>query len=111
MSLIIAKDALLYIGAPMLKSIITEIIKSNTTDEELQKIKSKFLVYLTELTSKTENKIDDVIVLGVFDFIVNSEQSKEIKNNIIDLIKGWVSNTSTKWDDTLINPILDELKK
>ena len=45
MSLFIAKEALHYIGAPIVKSVINEIIKSTTEDNNLVDIKNKFHNY------------------------------------------------------------------
>lgn len=111
MNLFIAKEALIYIGAPLLKTIITEIVKSTTTNENLIQIKTKFHNYLNELTGSTVNKFDDIIVSAIFDIIIDSEVSKSLCFSLLDLIQSWVSNSATQWDDKLVSPIIDELKK
>lgn len=101
---------IVHIASPFIAAIITDIVQSSVVKEELSGIRQRFYQGMCEITSKTSFTLDDILVAACAEALTNNSVYQKGGSIIIDAIESWVKSTDTKWDDTLVLPIIDTLR-
>lgn len=107
----ITREALLYIAAPIIKNVILEIAKATVTNDNLRSIKNRFYKGLAGVTGQTKFSIDDTLAMAAFNGVTCRESIEQGGDLILDAIEEWIASTTTRWDDTLIKPVIDVLRE
>ena len=101
----IAASTALFLAKPIIVKVANEIFASVITDENLAKVKDKFIGTITELTGKTSFVWDDKLVEAVIDKMSAPEFYQKWGDKILDPLEDWVQATETPWDDVLLMPV------
>lgn len=107
----IASKALIMLAKPVVLSIIEDVIKSGVVSEQLQGVKKTVINAMLGLTRKTHFSWDDRLAGSIIAHLEEHRALDDLSVALLDSAEAWVKASETKWDDSVILPILVEFRK
>jgi len=103
----VTKNLVMMIGPTVLKSIIDSVLN----EEQLTEYRDTAITFLRTKADGTKNEIDDNIVELAVSAAMTPGTYIEYTKGLCGLLRRYVTDTKTAWDDMLLIPILDRIEQ
>jgi hypothetical protein len=103
----ITMKLLLLIGPTIIESILNSIL----TEEKLTSFKDNLITFFREKVDKTVTEVDDYLLEIVVDTIMEPGQAVEHTLELCKIMKGYITESQTEWDDIVFLPILNRIEE
>ena len=98
-------NIILRMAAPYIIGIVLDMLTPEGVTDFVEKLHD----LLRDLADKTENEYDDTIIEMLIEKALQPEFYAEFGHKICEMIKVYITNSSTKWDDVFILPVINGL--